>query len=318
MRDQQAANTFSGILDGGIGSTIVGAEHSRDVQERLAIAQLLLSLRLDGTSSARETVLRIGAEHRPNERATVKPTWRVPRFVNALGAVGALLALALVVPASRAVLADQLYHLLAQFDIGSSGHLARFTPLDEAEAMRRYRELAASGRHWSFRTPYLPFGGLVPPGKSTVTQSVDSLPQLLKLTSMMLMVPRGVHRGQSVPFTRANVLPIGTVLMFFGEGANELMLLQHQLGDGIQFAVSRSMRIKGSDGKWRTEVPKLAPESIVIDGQKLVWEEDPTGMMPDSSMLVWETKVVFYTLHGRRLTRDEAIAIYKSLRVVQR
>jgi hypothetical protein len=321
MSDRQAAHMFEQLLGAECDLSDPRDGTNPDLVERLALARRLLACRLDGSQSTREAVQRIGSSR---ERQTVgagKPVRRRRRLVPALAVAGAAVVVLLVIPASRGVIATPVYQWLDVFNIGPHTRVVRalpMTPEEEREVLRQHQASLASGRSWYVSTRYGAFGGSIPRGGSAIVQSTTNVRELLGLTSMALLFPSGMHRGQPITFSRADVAPAGLVLTYFGFGANEILLTQWHLPAGLMVQYQRSVSRRSADGRWVSETPPLALETVDIDGQSVTWDPSPAGVRPDMSQLCWETADFSYCLHGSSLTRDEALAIYRSLRPLSR
>jgi len=239
--------------------------------------------------------------------------WR--RFALRVGAalVGATAVVVLLIPGARVALARQADWLLQVLHIAPSTDLVTYGLQSREEvtaSVQQQRRLLESGRSWHVSTVYGGYGGSVPQGASAVPQRIERPDVLSSLAPISLLAPNGIHRGQSVSFHYAWLAPDGVVLAFFGFGDGEVFLVQAPVRSGQRIAHSRV--VSGAGGTVIGVTPAIEP--LTVNGQRLTWDADTTGIMPNSSALRWEANGVSYSLYGQALTREEAVALFSGLR----
>jgi hypothetical protein len=135
-------------------------------------------------------------------------------------------------------------------------------------------------------------------------QRYRRLDDLRAHTTIRLEAPEGVYRGASLAFRG------GFVLAFFGTGDREVLLVRANVADGHSISFSQAL---GAPNDVVVPVPPIA-ETMTIDGQQVTWDPDATGVNPNLSALRWEKAGVSYSLCGRALSKEEALALFSSLR----
>jgi len=298
-----------------------------DLRGRLRTAEDLASLDLASESRVREALRerlasalaegRARAAERPDRRPWLR---RRPVLAAGLAALLAVALLGTLAPRTLAALVEPVVKIIERVYVGEHTEIVRTATPTEAEVtetVERYNQGLASGRSWVQRTAYGSFSGRVPPGQPPTLRRVESLDELRSLTPLRLRIPTGTHRGQPVVLDHADVAPDGVTFLFFGSGANEVFLAAYPVGEGgHSLAYARAIFGTTPEGGTSVEIPELKTEELSLDGQKVVW--DPWDPGPDVhprdlSALRWEQDGVSYSLMGRSLTREEAIALYRSL-----
>jgi hypothetical protein len=239
--------------------------------------------------------------------------WRRSALRVGAALVGATAVVVLLIPGARVALARQADWLLQVLQIAPSTDLVTsgLQSREEVNAsVQQERRLLESGRSWHVSTVYGGYGGSVPKGASAVPQRIDRPDVLSSLAPIPLLAPNGIHRGQGVSFHYAWLAPDGVVLAFFGFGDAEVFLLQAPIRSGQRIAYSRV--VSGAGGTTIGVTPAI--ETLTVNGQRLTWDADTTGIMPNSSALRWEANGVSYSLYGQALTREEAVALFSGLR----
>ncbi len=327
MREKQAAvrleSTIASLLSGS-GSPDPVESRDEDLRGRVRVAERLAALDLVGESRVREP-LRERLTQALDERR-VRPVVPAPRrlwvtrrpvLATELAVLLVVGLLAVVAPRSLAALVEPVVRMIEMVRVGDHTQIVRSSPQTVAEVaaiLARGRQQLANGQRWFLHTPYGGFGGRVPPGEKAVLRTVASLQLLHSLTALPLQTPTCLHRGEAIQFNHALVAPgRGSVLMFFGSGSNELLLVLFPIGEGQSVAFERSVMRNTADGGLVTESPALKAEELSLDGRNAVWDPDTTGLRPDSSALRWEEDGVSYSLMGRSLTREEAVDLFLSL-----
>jgi len=230
----------------------------------------------------------------------------------AAGALVLAVAAFIAIPGARVSIARQGVRVLQTLRIAPSTQLqtddARTAEEVNASLRHTARQLA-TGRMWHVSTVYGGFGGSVRDEESPEVQRVDRVAVVSLLAPMRLIGPTGFYRGEDLSFHHALVAPAGYVLAFFSSGDSELLLVQAPVGRGQQVAYSRV--VSGPGGALIGVAPST--ETLTVNGQTLTWDPDTTGMMPNNSALRWEANGVSYSLYGRALMRDEAVALFSTL-----
>lgn len=237
--------------------------------------------------------------------------WRWPVVAGA--ALIASIVLLVAIPGARVSIARQADRVLQALRITPGTQLLTHDvqTADELNAsLQQHQRQLNAGRGWFVSTAYGGFGGSVRDGASSDVRRIDRADVLLSLVPMPLMTPDGVHRGESITFHHALLAPGAVVLAFFGYGATELLLVQAPVGQGQQIAYSRSV---SGPGNTTIGIPP-AIEVLTVNGQRLTWDPDTSGIMPYSSALRWEANGISYSLCGQALTREEAVALFAGLR----
>jgi hypothetical protein len=162
---------------------------------------------------------------------------------------------------------------------------------------------------WFVYTVYGGFGGAVHEEAYFEPQRIDEPAVLVSRAPIALMAFDGEYRGEVVTFHHALLAPDGVVLTYFGAHDTELLLVQAPVGKGQQVAYSRVVSAPG--GALIGVAPSI--ETLALNGQTVTWDPDTTGIMPNNSALRWEADGVSYSLYGRALMRDEAVALFSSL-----
>jgi hypothetical protein len=254
------------------------------------------------------------AESRPGDEAgdRVVNWWASTRAT--LGVTVAIVLLLLAIPVSRHAIARQAHLILQALQIGPRTQLVTFGPQTANEVhedLRQFRRELNAGTAWEVSTPYGGFAGRVPANTSPDVRRYQRLDDLRAQMTFPLEAPEGMYRGASLVFHHALVTPDeGIVLAFFGTGNREVLLVQANVSDGHE--ISFSQAVTGPNGVV-VPVPPIA-ETMTIDGQQVTWDPDATGVNPNLSALRWEKAGVSYSLCGRALSREEALALFSSLR----
>jgi hypothetical protein len=228
-------------------------------------------------------------------------------------ATAALVALLLVVPGSRGAIARQAYRVLQTLHIAPRTDLVTFetrTPDEVSGSLRQYQRQLGAGTMWQVHTAYGGFAGVVPPNAAPAVRRIDQLEVLRSLATIPIHVPDAEYRGQPLSFHHALLAPDGLVLTFFGSGNGEVLLVQAPVDSGQQISYSRS--VSGPDGVLKSVPPAI--ETLTIGTQRLTWDPDTTGVNPNLSALRWESIGISYSLYGRGLVKEEALALFTSLR----
>lgn len=324
MRDQQAAERFEREMATMLsGSAEPLEELSRDLRERIAVAQKLVALDLVRESRVRESLRArlTQAPDKPTVSSAVLPRQglRIVRrlvFASGLGFALALLLLAAAAPRSLAAILEPVMHIIDAVRVGEHTQVVRSAPLtaDEVAAvLGGFRRRLANGEMWYLHTPYMGFGGGVPPGQRADLKRTASLEELRSLTLLKLELPTQYHRGEAVKFHHAQVAPDGAVFMFFGSGSNELLLSQFPADEHHASSFSRSLSHTGPDGEPVMESLPLKTEKLSLGGRSATWDPAPDGSA-DGAVMLWEANGASHMLMGRSLTREEASALFLSLR----
>ena len=260
---------------------------------------------------------RDGVQHRAaSGRAVRRDVFRVGV---ALTAAATLIILA--VPAARQGVARQLYRVLDVVAVGPATEVVRpdaSTPGEISSTLRQFDRQLASGSRWHLSTPYGGFGGGVPPGASPALQRVDRLDLLRSMTPMTIQVPTSAYRGAFPAVNHALVAPDGLVLVFLGAEDRELLIVQAPVGDGRGMSYSRTVAGTDKQGRLVQQSPELRTEEFLLREQSVTWDPDTTELIPNSSALRWERDGITYSLMGRRLTREEAVQLFLSLRPAEK
>ena len=231
-----------------------------------------------------------------------------------VGVTVAIVLLLLAVPASRHAIARQAHLIVQALRIGPRTQLVTFgaqTANDVHEDLRQFRRELDAGTTWEVSTAYGGFAGSVPANASPDVQRYERLDDLRAQATIPLEAPEGMYRGASLVFHHALVAPGGGfVLAFFGTGDREVLLVQANVADGHQISFSRALFGPNGVG---VPAPPIA-ETMTIDGQQVTWDPDSTGVNPNLSALRWEKAGVSYSLCGRALSKEEALALFSSLR----
>jgi hypothetical protein len=326
VRDREVARR----LEGAIGALRAGAPVREEalapeLRGILRVAHRLAVLDLVRESRVRES-LRGRLERAMEERRTraaepaVRRHWvmRRPVLATELGVLLVVALLAVVAPRSLAALVEPVVRMIERVRVGDHTEIIRDAPrtaADVSATLERSRQRLASGESWFLHTPYGGFGGRVPPGSSDRVQRVSSLERLRPLTHMRIRVPTGAHRDVPVRFDHAYVAPGGIALVYFGSGANELLLAAFPVGEGRAVGYSRMQNRTTPDGRTVFESPELKTEELSLGGQLVVWDPDPWGPgQAEGSALRWEEDGASYSLMGRSLTREEAVELFLSRR----
>jgi hypothetical protein len=133
---------------------------------------------------------------------------------------------------------------------------------------------------------------------------------LRALTPIALTEPTALYRGEILTFHHALVAPDGAVFVFCGTGDREVMLFQVPVANGQSVEFSRVAG--GGTAGFRGVAPST--ETLAYGGQTLTWDPEPPAWQFNTSALRWEHDGISYSLYGRGLTRDEALALFSSLR----
>ncbi len=328
MREQRAAEHFERQVAAILSRSAQPEEElGRDLQERVGVARELAHLDLVRESRVRESLrARLAlAGAGGTQVSPALPRRRIARrlvLATGLALALALSLLALVAPRSLAAILDPVVRVLEVFRVGEHTEIIRNEPQTTAETkaiLERHSQLVASGQAWFLHTPYMGFGGRVPRGRKPELQEATSVEDLRSLTPLTLRLPVGQHRGRQVLFHHAQITPDGQVLIYFGSGDDELLLYQTMADEQHSFAFSRGIGRTSSDGSFVMESPELKTERLSLDGHTVAWDPVPEGW-PDpeqGGLLLWEADGASHALMGRSLTREEAVALFLSLRPLE-
>jgi hypothetical protein len=237
--------------------------------------------------------------------------WRSPLVAGA--ALIAVIALLVAIPGARVAIARQVDRVLQALRIAPHTELITNdvqTKQEVDDSLRRTGDQLTGGRMWHVYTVYGGFGGAVHERAYFEPQRIDEPVVLMARAPIALMAFDGEYRGDAVSFHHALLAPDGAVLTFFGSHSTELLLVQVPVAQGQQVAYSRVVSDRG--GRVIGVAPSI--ETLTLNGRTVTWDPDTTSIMPNNSALRWENNGVSYSLYGRALTRDEAVALFSSLR----
>jgi hypothetical protein len=258
------------------------------------------------------TIAQGAADSAPTPEVSPPRVWRSPVVAGA--ALVAFVVLLVAIPGARVSIARQGFRVLQALRIAPGTQLQTddAQTADEVNAsLRQTQRQLNAGRGWFVSTVYGGLGGSVREGVSPDVRRIDRLDVLSSLAPMPLIGPDGVYRGERLTFHHALLAPDGVVVLtFFCYGDTEVFLVQAVVGHGHQVAYSRS--VSGPGGTVIGVAPSI--EVLTVNGQRLTWDPDTTGIMPNSSALRWEANGISYSLYGQALTREEAVALFSSLR----
>jgi hypothetical protein len=238
------------------------------------------------------------------------PRWRSPLVPGA--ALIVVIALLVAIPGARVAIARQVDRVLQALRIAPHTELITNdvqTKQEVDHSLRRIGGQLAGGRMWFVYTVYGGFGGAVHEEAYFEPQGIDEPAVLVARAPIALMAFDGEYRGEVVTFHHALLAPDGVVLTYFGAHDTELLLVQAPVGKGQQVAYSRVVSAPG--GALIGVAPSI--ETLTLNGQAVTWDPDTTGIMPNNSALRWEANGVSYSLYGRALMRDEAVALFSRL-----
>jgi hypothetical protein len=315
VRERHAADQLEQLIAARSAATVPAATPDPDLSGRLDVATRLASLDL-ACESRGPTWLRARLQRDAARPACRPRPWVRRRPVLAAGVtLGLVLALmAIFAPRSLAALVEPVVRIIEALRVGDHTEILRSaerTAADVAQTVAAHRQKLARGESWFVDTPYGGFGGGVAEGESAVVQQTSSLEELRALTPLDLPLPAYRHRGQPLRFDHAQVAPGGIVLVYFGSGPGELLLMLAPVGKGRSVAYGRSVSRTTPDGQTIIESPELETEEIYDGDRPAVWDPDPFGR---TSALRWEEGGVSYSLMGLSLTLDEAEAFFRAAR----
>jgi hypothetical protein len=315
VRETHAAEQLEQLITARFAPTAPAHTPDPDLSSRLHVATRLATLDL-ARESRGPAWLRARLQ-REAERSAPRPRpWVRRRPVLAAGVTLALVLalMAVFTPRSLAALVVPVVRVIESLRVGAHTRILRTaekTAAEVAQTVAAHRQKLARGESWFINTPYGGFGGGVAQGESAVVQQTSSLEELRTLTLLDVPLPACRHRGQPLRFDHAQVAPGGIVLVYFGSGPGELLLMLAPVGSGRSVAYGRSVSRTTPDGQTIIESPELETEEVYDGDRPAVWDPDPFGR---SSALRWEEGGVSYSLMGRSLTLDEAEAFFRAAR----
>ncbi|MCC7010651.1 MAG: hypothetical protein IT184_17710 [Acidobacteria bacterium] len=311
MRDADAARLLEEALSNGAAGPVGGPP---GLAGRLEIAAELRAASAAWASDVPAAAGTFVIAHRqaiPSMAPPAVPFFWHRALIATPGVVLLLVSLMTAIPGAGKTFARPLVQILQSVLVGGHTELSQFGPQDAGEVDRtlgRFRSDLAAGSHWFVHTGYVGMGGNVPPGKSSQAVRIETVAELTRVSDVHIHAPRVGSIGLPAEFTYAFVAPDGMVMAFFGEGDNEVLMIEAPVGNGLSVGFSRV--IVGPEG---SVSPELRTETVTADGQDLVWDPDPTGRMPLTSSLHWEADGVSYSIFGRSLTKERAVQIFESL-----
>lgn len=274
------------------------------------------------------------ASNPPAENTPIPETRRwnmmrrpLPAFV--LGILVALVFLAVAHPEGRAALS----RVGKFFQLGDNTVFHQQEDFNEAvmdSILASSAKEIEKGEMYFLHNVYGGFGGPVPEGADPYIKQVGSLSLTIEMMEFPLMVPTYFHEGipPSFRFTKAEVMPNASVILYFGIGPFETMLMQTQVGEGASIGFSQSESTKGPDGQRVTTgiVPDM--EELNINGMKVTWlihDENRRRSLggwaekkteTTIGKFIWEHEGISYLLDGKFLSLEEGKKIIESLKPV--
>lgn len=251
----------------------------------------------------------------------------VPAF--ALGILVALAFLAVAHPEGRAALSK----IGKFFQLGDNTVFHQQEDYNEAvmdSILASSDKEIEKGEMYFLHNIYGGFGGAVPEGADPYIKQVGSLSLTADMVEFPLMVPTYFNEG--IPprfrFNKSEVMPNASVILYFGIGPYETMLMQTQVGEGASIGFSQSQSTKGADGKIVTSgvVPDM--EELTINGMKVTWlihDENRRRRLGGWAekktetaigKFIWEDEGISYLLDGKFLSLEEGQKIIESLKPV--
>lgn len=249
----------------------------------------------------------------------------IPAF--SLGIFVALAVVALAHPDTQAALSK----FLKIFQVGDSTYVYQHGTMGQAaidSILATSDQNLEKGESYFLHNVYGGFGGNVPRGADPFIKQTASLSLAAGLVDFPLQVQ--TYFNDKIParlrFQKAEVLPNGSAILYFGIGPFETMLMQTPVGEGKTMGFGSTKSTTTADGV--KSVIGIAPnmEEIEIDGHIATWMIHDEGTRrrlgkwaakeTDTIIgrFIWEKDGVSYILDGRLLTKEEGIKIIESLR----
>jgi hypothetical protein len=248
----------------------------------------------------------------------------VPAF--ALGLVAALVILTVALPEGRAALS----RIVKIFQVGDSTFI--HTPDDFNEAaidsiLTAADQQIEKGEIYLLLNDYGGIGGPIPEGADPFVKQLGSLSLTAREVDFPLQVPTHFH--EDIParfrFMKSQILPSGSVIMYFGLGPWETMLMQTPVGEGQSIGFGGSVMKIDDDGQRSSTGIAPQVEEIEIGDLKVAWVIHDEGARRNLGKwaekktdltigkFLWEADGVSYVLDGRLLTLEEGRKIIASL-----
>lgn len=305
-------------------------------EEILALERQLAELDLSDSSGIRDSLRhelsqKIAASRR-GEIEEKRDHWRWNMFrkplpAMALGIILGAVILALAHPDTRAALVN----IIKSIRVGKNTYIYQSGKVTDAEidaTFAEFDEALEKGERYHLDNVYGGFGGRVPEGAEPVIKQVSSLSIAARMVDYPLQVP--TYFNEKIPpryrFRKAEILPDGSSLLYFGIGSTETMLKQSPVGDGRSVGhMSVTMTIN-EDGTSEITGDEPNVEELEIAGKRVVWEIHDEGTRRNLGRwaekytdkvigrFVWEDEGMSYLLDGRLLTKEEGRKIIESLR----
>lgn len=243
-----------------------------------------------------------------------------------LGIVVAATTLTLAHPDGRAALArlPGLLHIGDHTAIVTEGYFtsAQLDSVLAAADLARDR-----GEIVTLNTPYGGWCGVVPQGKEPCIKEVCSLRLARGLVDSPLLVPTYFHEAlpAGFRFQKADVMPAGEVLLYFGVGPLETVLFLSPVGGARSMTYASSDATVSADGRQESTVVPPEVDELLIAGRHVIWQKHDEDTrrargglavaIPDSVIgrFLWEQDGLSCLLDGMFLTRHEGIKIIESL-----
>ena len=249
----------------------------------------------------------------------------IPAF--SLGIFVALAVVALAHPDTQAALSK----FLKIFQVGDSTYVYQQGTMGEAaidSILAASDQNLEKGKSYFLHNVYGGFGGNVPEGADPFIKQTASLSVAAGLVDFPLQVQ--TYFNDKIParmrFQKAEIMPNGSALLYFGFGPFETMLMQTPVGDGntMGFGAGTFTSTAGGVKSMTGIAPSL--EEIEIDGQQVTWMIHDEGTRYNLGKwavkktetiigrFIWEKDGVSFILDGRLLTKEEGVKIIESLR----
>jgi hypothetical protein len=301
-----------------------------------ALERELAALDLSDQSEIKETLRhellqRIAAER----RETIENNrffWRWHMFRRPLPAMllGVCLGATILAfghPYTRA----SIVNFVKSFRVGDNTYVFQSGTMGEAEieaVLAEHDERLERGKSYYLENDYGGCGGDVPEGAEPIIRQLSSLSITARLAGHPLQMP--TYYNENIParyrFRKAQILPNGGTILYFGIGRWETMLQQSPVGDGKTVAHENVIMTADSNGTrvMRGVEPQI--EEIELGGKKVFWQIHDKGTRrnlgkwaeryPDKVIgkFIWEDDGMSYVLDGKLLTREEGVKIIESLR----
>ncbi len=228
---------------------------------------------------------------------------------------------------------DALSSIVEIFQVGEHTKIVQSGPRGEAEItaiLGDFDNDLESGKSYFTYSVYGGWGGAVPHGADPFIKQFSSLSLAAREVDYPLHVPTfGPEKNPLITeFCKAEILPDGMAILYFGLGRYETILVQKPVGNGMTLTSSTVTTKVLADGTKIQVGLKPNLEELEIAGKKVIWQIHDQHIRPNLGVwakkypdevigkFIWESGGMSFTLNGLLLTKEEGIKIIQSIQPI--